>query len=69
MPGHFPGRDQDDVEADEALRVAGMPRKPKLGGAKNAPSAAFGHRHGGIVGMIARLYFAGPRYRFRRTVF
>ena len=55
MPGHFPRRYQNDVKADEALCVAGMPRQPELGGAKNAPSAAFGHRQGGIVGMIARL--------------
>jgi hypothetical protein len=55
MPGHFPGRYQNDVKADEALGVGRMPRKPELGGAKDASSAAFGHRHGGIVGVIARL--------------
>jgi hypothetical protein len=57
MPGHFPGRYQNDVKADEALGVGRMPRKPELGGAKDASSAAFGHRHGGIVGVITRFYF------------
>ena len=57
MPGHFPRRDENDVKADEASRVAGMPRQPELGGAKNALPAPFGYRHGGMVGMIARFDF------------
>jgi hypothetical protein len=55
MPGHFPRRNQNDVKADEALRVAGMPREPKFGGGEDPTSAAFGHCEGGIVGVIARL--------------
>jgi hypothetical protein len=57
VPGDFPGYHQNDVEADEALRVGGVMRQPELGGAQNAPFAAFGHRFGGFVSAIARFHF------------
>ena len=40
--GNFARRDQDDIEADRALRVCGMVREPELGGGDDALLVAFG---------------------------
>ena len=52
---HSAGSDQNDVEADVALRVVRMMREPKLGGGDDAPLAALGHGFGRVVDALARL--------------
>ena len=46
---HLSGRDQDHVEADEALGVVRVVGEPEFGGGDDALLVAFGHGFGRVV--------------------
>ena len=68
MPRQLARRHQDDVEADEALRVIGVGGEPEFGGGDDALLASLGHRFRRRVEGFARLDLdedqiaAPPRY-------